>query len=249
MTPLCSPTPAGPEAPFESSPSPLLPLARLHLATPSRRFQPPTFPFLPLCLPSSLSGARFKTDFLFSPFDSLILSSLSLSLFPFSFRPSPRQSLYRCLPHLLVAEDEERGGDGDLEREEPKSSVVAAAAAATAMVRTKKGQSGSGEPDCSQRDLIMNHNERASAYTRAMEPRISRWRGLTFIYAKRAHARYIGIYIRLIIQRENVKYRRSPSKSGTKSPLAAVAIVSAERLACNSFRYRMFVAHLSLPST
>lgn len=80
LTPLCSPTPAGLEAPFESSPSPLLPLARLHFATPSRRFQPPTFPFLPLSLPSSLSGARFKTDFLFSPFDSLILSSLSLSL-------------------------------------------------------------------------------------------------------------------------------------------------------------------------
>lgn len=56
LTPLCSPTPAGPEAPFESSPS-LLPLARSHLATPSRRFQPPTFPFLPLSLPASLSGA------------------------------------------------------------------------------------------------------------------------------------------------------------------------------------------------
>lgn len=94
------------------------------------------FPFF-LSLSRLLSRARFKTDFLFGPFDSLILSSLFLSLFPFSFRPSPRHSLYRCLPHLLVAEDEERGGDGDLEREEPKSSVVAAA-----MVRTKNGQKG-----------------------------------------------------------------------------------------------------------
>jgi len=44
------------------------------------------------------------------------------------------------------------------------------------------GKKGSGEPDCSQRDSIMNHNERACA-------RILRWRALTFIYAKYAHAR------------------------------------------------------------
>lgn len=56
------------------------------------------------------------------------------------------------------------------------------------MARTKKGQNGSGEPDCPQRDLIMNHNERAGAYKHAMESRISRWRVgdgcLTFIYVK-----------------------------------------------------------------
>lgn len=67
----CSPTPAGPEAPFESSPS-LLPLARSHLTTPSRRSQPPTSPRLPLVF----SLGRVLRETLFGPFDSLILSSL-----------------------------------------------------------------------------------------------------------------------------------------------------------------------------
>lgn len=77
LTPQCSPTPARPEAPFESS-LPLLPLARSHLTTPSRRFQP-----LP-CLPLVFSLGRVLRETLFGSFDFLILSSL-FPFFSFSF--------------------------------------------------------------------------------------------------------------------------------------------------------------------
>lgn len=68
----------------------------------------------------------------------------------------------------------------------------------------------------------MNHNERADAYKRAMEPRISRWRGetcLTFIYAKRTAVRVRTLHtLGTLHNEENVKPRRSLSKSGTRGP-------------------------------
>lgn len=71
----------------------------------------------------------------------------------------------------------------------------------------KKGQSRNGEPDCPQRDLIMNHNERAGAHKRAMGPRISRrWGGdgVSLSYVQGARAR-VRTYVRFITQRENVR--------------------------------------------
>lgn len=171
-----------------SSPSPL-PLTRSHLATPSTvsTYYPPPIPPRLSFLPSSLG--RVLRETLFGSFDSLILSSPS-SAFP--FRTSPEShSFYRCLTHLLVAKGEggermsetwkernrSRGSDGGGGVGGGRGAMTTTAAARWQRVRTKKGQSGSGEPDCSQRDLIMNHNERAGAYKRAMESRISRWRG------------------------------------------------------------------------
>jgi len=81
----------------------------------------PVFPS-PIFLPSSLSRARFKRDFIWSFW---FFNSFFFSFLFFPFRTSPRHSLYRCLPHLLVTEGKERGDGEDLEREEPKSPVVA----------------------------------------------------------------------------------------------------------------------------
>lgn len=73
-------TAAGPEAPFESSPS-LLPLACAHtslyaLSTVSTSYLSLSSSLpLPSLLSLSLPDSRFKTDFLFCPFDFLILSS------------------------------------------------------------------------------------------------------------------------------------------------------------------------------
>lgn len=110
-------TAAGLEAPFESSPSLLLLLlllARSHLATPSRRFQPLLLLSCPFFSPSSrsfsFSRARFKRQILFSPFNSLSLipSSLFLLLFlPFFVRCRGTRSTGVCRT-LLVAKGEER---------------------------------------------------------------------------------------------------------------------------------------------
>lgn len=121
-------------------------------------------------------------------------------------------------------------------------------------VKTKKGQSGSGEPDCSQRDLIMNHNERARARISAQWSRgFGGETGLTFIYAKRQACAYM--YVRACKAHYTTRKRKITILRTWSGPkIAAVAIVSVEQLVCNSFRYQMFDAtcarvHLSPPRT
>jgi len=89
----------------------------------------------------------------------------------------------------------------------------------------------------------MNHNERVNAYKRAMEPWIScsAGRDVSHFHICKAHShvrtiRYI--YVELITQRRKCKTAALAEFEWDQDLIAAVTIVSAERLARNSFRYR-----------